>query len=296
MKQIPRPLAVFAAALLLSPFATVSWAGPIVIEDASFEGYSLSTPMTQEAPASYGAWSLIMGNSQIYTDGVSRAAQSGVDFLAMPVGNNPAGDPNQMGDNSVIIQELDGFIPGVEYRCTYYVCGFNSQAGLKFCNIEVSVLNEPGDLYGFFVGANTTFLGTEVNPWQKRSFTFTAPTKTGNLRIQVIRNNEDDVYPCFDSFSIDIVPKGRPKVKLKKPKGKRSTTSRSRIAIKGKVVGILPTEKVIVQVGRKKKMLTTSGAFRYRAKLKPGRNKIKVRAIDIAGTLGKVTKHKVLRE
>lgn len=251
--------------------------------------------MAQEAPDSYGPWMLTAGNAQIFERNISRIPHTGEEFLTLPAYSSLSGSVHDKGFNNVLTQELSGFIPGVEYRCTYYVSGYNGQTGLQYCVIEVSVLNEFGDLYDFYLNGNNTIIGNEANPWQKRSFTFTAPTKTGNLRIQVTRDDVARVYPCFDTFSIAPVPKGRPTVKLKKPKGKRSTTSSSRLAIKGKIVGTLPGEKVLVQVGRKKKILTASQAFRYKAKLKPGRNKIKIRAIDIAGTLGKVTKHTVFR-
>lgn len=296
MKQIPRSLAVFAAALLLSPFATVSWAGPIVVEDASFEGFAEMPAAPKEAPDTYGPWVLSAGNAQVFEGHATWIPQTGNEFLLLPAYSSTMGSVHDKGFNNVLTQEVSGFVPGVEYRCTYYVSGYNNNSGLQYCIIEVSVLNEFGDLFDFYLNGSTTTIGTEANPWQKRTFTFTAPVTTGNLRIQVTRDDVARVYPAFDTFSIEPIKKGSPKVKLKKPKGKRSTTSRSRIAIKGKIAGPIPAEKVIVQVGRKKKMLTASRAFRYKAKLKPGRNKIKVRAIDVAGTLGKVTKHTVLRE
>lgn len=282
--------------LLLSAFLAISaalpvFAGPISIGDSSFEGFPHRD--TREMGETFGSWTVTAGNAAVETESGSDFAHTGTEYIFIPFTSSLG------GANANLSQTLTGFVPGIEYRCTFYISEFNaSDVDIRPVTLEISMFGMVEFATTRSVPTDTTSIGnpTDGNPWIRNTFTFVPTSTTGDIDINVIRDmSPENAFLAFDTFSIVPVAKGRPKVVLKKPKGKRSTTSKSRIPIKGKIKGILPGEKVIVQVNRKKRTLTANRAFRYRARLKPGRNKIKVRAFDIAGTRSKKVVHKVIR-
>lgn len=252
-------------------------AGPISIQDPSFE-----PPVTtglRGAGQTIGGWDVVTGSAQLFATGGGDFAQQGTQYLFLP------GTPVNEGEVS---QTLNGFVPGIEYIGTYYLCGHNTDGSPRQCSIEIALFNMKLDSFEYAVPGNYDMIGNEGQIWIERTFRIVAPSTSGLLNIDVYRSDMvNDCYATFDNFSIRPVPKGRPSTKVKSPRSKRSSTSGSKVTIRGQSKGILPPEFVVIQVGKKRKTIPGRKSWRAKVRLRPGTNKVKIQTIDIAGTASK---------
>lgn len=278
-----KALTLLLIGVLVISAAVPAEAGPARLADPSFES---PVPVGfQGAPASFGAWSLTDGSGTV-TPNATHTAAHGTQFIFLPGTNSTSTD---------LEQTVTGFVPGVVYRCTYRLCGINSNAAPQQCEIEIALFNMKADTYSYAVPSTTTVVGDEMNPWVTRSFLMEAPATSGVLNINVYRANGTDPFAAFDLFTIRPEPMGRPKLQVKTPRKNRVTTSSGSLALKGKVKGQLPGEFVRIRSGKKTRSIKATKSWGSRVRLRPGMNRITIQAIDVAGTKSKIEKIRAFR-
>jgi hypothetical protein len=262
-------LRVFALAL-----AGMATAGAITIADGSFE--SPIAPGTTSAGSSLGAWSVTSGNVLVDVSMGARVAQSGSQFAYLPA---------SAIQNVDIEQTISGFVPGVDYEISYWICGYNPQGAQKSCAIEIAAFNHKADSFTLTVPASTTDIGTGLNPWVNRTFTFPAEGESTKLQINNYRSAAaTDAYAAFDNFTIRVVPKGRPVLTVTSPRRKKTTISRSRLRLAGTASATLPLVAVRITSRGRTSLATGTTGWSATLRLRRGVNRIGLAAVDLADT------------
>ncbi len=132
------------------------------------------------------------GNVLVSASTGTRVAQSGAQFVYLPA---------TAIQNVDIEQTITGFVTGIDYEISYWICGYNPQGAQKTCAIEIATFNHKADTFDLTVPASTTDIGTAANPWVNRTFTFPAEGESTKLQINNYRSVAvTDAYAAFDNF------------------------------------------------------------------------------------------------
>jgi hypothetical protein len=276
-----RTLACLAALPIVS---TASLWGAVAFTNGSFE-----TPAGPLAMVTTGftGWTVTAGDASLLVGSGANSAADGSQYLFLP---------GSAVQNSVIEQTLTGFVTDVEYEIGYSICGFNPSASAQECDIEIAVFNHKADSFTFAVPSTTTLIGSPENPWQRRTFTFLAEGPSSAVSVQNYRSSAaNDAYVTLDAFTIRVVPKGRPSIVLS-GKPPRRPVKTSTYQLRGRVTTTLPVERIDVVAGKTKLSPPTAATFIAKVHLKKGRNRIAVRATDIAGTSSASATRVIIRE
>jgi len=249
-------------------------AGAITISGGSFE--SPIAAGTTSAGGSLGAWRVTSGNALVSASTGTRVAQNGSQFVYLPA---------SAIQNVDIEQTITGFVTGVDYEISYWICGYNPQGTQKNCAIEIATFNHKADSFTLTVPASTTDIGTAANPWVNRTFSFPAEGASTKLQINNYRSvAASDAYAAFDNFTIRVIPKGQPTLTVTSPRRKKTTVFRSRLRLAGTASATLPL--VAVQITSRGRTSAAAGttAWSGAIRLRRGVNRISVVAVDLAET------------